>query len=174
MKHVQYRGRLTQIYKPNKPALSGFHTPPFHDDLDFESYRLLGRSVWPQSFVTYERKYELLAEIVSILREQAAGQFHEILFYSRMPSVMRMPKELFGPDLFFVVDLEAESQTLQRAGVAHFAVREGFLRHMLEDGDNSLTIDWHGAPENYQRTLNHLSQSFAGLGIISEAMEDAA
>jgi len=174
MQTLSYRGKLGRIYKPNKPALSGFHTPPFHDDLDFESYRMLGREAWPRSFVTYERKYELLAEIVTILRAEAAGLFDEILFYSRMPSIMRMPKDLFGPDLFFLVDLDAESRTLQAAGISHFAVREGFLRHMLEDGDNTVQIDWHWAPKGADDALQRISKALEGLGIFSIVEEIAA
>lgn len=162
---IEYLGLLARTYRPGKPALSGFHTPQFHDNLDFESYRLLGRGSWPVSRVTYERKYELLSDIVGILRHEAEGLFQEILIYSRMPSIMRMPPPLFGKDLFFLVGLEDECERLSDTGGSFFGLREGFLRHMVEDGDNRLLLRWYNAPEGAAEVMVRIANALKECGI---------
>lgn len=166
-----YTGRLTRTYKPGKPAPSALHTPPFEDVLDFDSYRRMGRARWPRSFVTYERKYELLAEIVRLIRTETAEFGTEIIAYSRMPSIMRMPPELFGSDIFFVTDPEGESDRIAAQGINHIVLREGFLRHALEDGDNRLTLRWRLAPKGAWASMIALSEGFEALGIVTEQLE---
>lgn len=162
---IEYLGLLARTYQPGKPALSGFHTPPFHDDLDFDSYRLLGCGSWPASRVTYEHKYALMSDIVGILRHEAEGLFEEILIYSRMPSIMRMPKPLFGKDLFFLLGLEDECERLSVTGISFFAMREGFLRHMVEDGDNRLLLRWYNAPPGAAMAMARIADALNACGI---------
>lgn len=170
---IEYRGLLVGTYRPGKPALSGFHTPPFHDDLDFESYRLMGRASWPASRVTYERKYELLGEILGIIRREAAGLFDEILVYSRMPSIMRMPKPLFGADVFFLLGLEDECERLAAEGVRLFALREGFLRHALEDGDNRMSLRWFNAPDGAAAVMERIAAGLSACGLDGAVVAEA-
>jgi len=167
-------GRLARVYKPDQPALSGYHTPPFHTDLDFDSYRLLGRTVWPASKVTYERKYELLAEIVTILRRHGKGRFAEIVFQARMPSIIRMPEALFGDDIFFVLGLDEAIGQLAAEGIAFLAVEEGFLRHALEDGQNGFRLRWYNAPEGSEAALDMIAADLVALGIVFDPARQAA
>lgn len=178
MSTFTFTGMLSRTFKPNKPAPSALHTPGFTDVLDFDSYRRLGRESWPRSFVTYERKYELLAEIIAAIRTVTAPHCAEIIAYSRMPSIMRMPPELFGNDLFFVTDLDGESDRIADQGISHMAMRDGFLRHSLEDGDNRLTLRWRHAPNDAPERIGQLAEMLKDLGITSETQiweqEDAA
>lgn len=169
---VSYQGTLVRVYKPNRPARSVFNTPAFDDDLDFDSYRMLGRGTWPASRVTYERKYELLSEIFDLIRKHAAGQFSEMLVYSRMPSIMRMPKPLFGPDVFFLLGLDDEAQRLQPTGLSFLTIREGFVRHALEDGDNQITVRWFNAPDLALVAMQEISKALEALGIAEHRLEE--
>lgn len=178
MTTYSYTGLLSQTYKPGKPAPSALHTPAFSDVLDFDSYRRLGRESWPRSFVTYERKYELLSEIVALLRAETGAACAEIIAYSRMPSIMRMPPELFGDDLFFVTDPDGESDRIAAQGISHLVLRDGFLRHSLEDGDNRLTLRWRLAPADADQIMARVAAGLERLGIAEQhsgwAQESAA
>lgn len=165
-------GRLTQVYKPNLPTPSGFYTPPFHDDLDFDSYRLLGRGVWPASKVTYERKYELLAEIFTVLRRHAAGRFDELVCAARMPATIKMPEALFGDDVFFVLGLDEAVAQLRAEGRNFLALEEGFLRHLLEDGDNRLRLRWFSPPEDARELLERIAADLAPSGLSFEPLRE--
>lgn len=167
-------GRLACVFKPDQPALSGFYTPPFHNDLDFDSYRLMGRGVWPPSKVTYERKYELLSEIVTALRQHGQGLFHEIVFRARMPSIIRMPAALFGDDIFFVAGLDEAVARLDGEGISFVAISEGFVRHALEDGQNEFRLRWFNPPQGARAALEHFAKALAALGIACEPVREAA
>ncbi|MNG28097.1 hypothetical protein D3C84_1133090 [compost metagenome] len=82
-----------------------------------------------------------------------------------MPSIMRMPKSLFGKDLFFLLGLEDECERLAAKGVSLFGLREGFLRHMLEDGDNRLLLRWYNAPVGAAETMVRIADALNDCGI---------
>jgi hypothetical protein len=63
--------RMQAVYQglpqANRLTLSDFYLVPFHDDLDFESFSILGAArerPWPPVLLNYTQKYELMSKVL--------------------------------------------------------------------------------------------------------------
>lgn len=155
---------LTATLSRPLPGLtpSLFHTPPFVDEQDFESYALMGREDWTRSRMTYGQKHALMGAVVALLRETCGA---EMIVNSRMPAVARMPDAMLGDDVFFALDVAAERAALAAEGLSVLTVEEGFARHPLEYGDNRLRLTWTNPPADAAGRLGAAAAGLAALGL---------
>ncbi|MGA2286893.1 hypothetical protein [Bradyrhizobium sp.] len=153
---TKYASRVKRATPPN---------PAFDDDRDFESFAKIGRWRWSTPQVGYEEKYGVLSDLLRIIRTHRGDSVDEMIMTSRMPSTLRMPKEMFGDDLFLVVDVEAEARELIRLGRRFIAIREGFVRNIVEAGQNEFVLDWHQPPADVEARLAAMIIGFELAGL---------
>jgi len=167
MKHgpIIYEGTLCQPWLPGKPTRAKAYVPAFHDVLDFDSYRLMGHIPAVRAHVTYPDHYALLLAILNVITEESNGGIQEILINSRMPSVVRVPQDFFGRNVLFLNAPRLEAERIAVEGTNVLVIEERFLRHTVEDADNSLKLAWFNAPSGGDVTLLRMSERFATLGI---------
>lgn len=171
MTRHSYEGIFNGFPAPGKLTVCDYGLIPFHDDLDFESYEIMGRprrEKWIPTRVNYEQKYVLLADILGIVRQEAGSSLQEIILNSRMPSWHRMPAALMGKDIFVVVDVDYETERLLKENISFITLYEGFIRHANEEGHNQLVLHWYRAPEDGGVRLAAMQARFAALGLVGE------
>lgn len=174
MTSVCFIGEFLGYPAPGKLTVCDYGLIPFHDDMDFESYEIMGRprrARWVPTRVNYAQKYQLLGEVLGILRREAGTALQEILLNSRMPSWHRMPSQMLGSDIFVVQDLEYEIGRLNAAGLSFISLYEGLVRHANEDGENEILLEWHQSPEDGLTRLQAMQTAFAALGIAGQVYD---
>ena len=167
MTTLRYEGLFEGFASGRKLTQSDGFILPFYDDQDFETYEILGRKVrtrWVETRVNYPQKYDLLSEVLAIIRRWAEPVQYEILLNSQVPSIIRMPSSMLGGDIFVVVDVEMEARRLMEQGRCIIAVREGVIRYGYEQGSNELIIEWFNAPFEAEQMLDNMQREFQGLG----------
>lgn len=141
---------------------------PFHDDLDFETFEILGRSRRQRppvrTLLNYTQKYRLLADVLAAVRECSAGTGSEIVLSSRMPSTVRMPAAMLGDGIFVVLDVDAEAARLADRGCSVIALYEGLIRYAIEEGENELVLRWTHGPADAGTRLQRLRSRLQALG----------
>ncbi|MGP8431859.1 hypothetical protein ACT2FY_00765 [Paraburkholderia fungorum] len=162
---LSYEGVLSAPRRTAMHAHSKYHIPLFSDERDFASFEMIGRTAWTASLVNYEEMYALLAQIVTAVRRHAGAAVDEILLNSRMPATSRMPRELFGADIFLVHDVAAEAQLLLAEQCSFVTMREGFVRDYIEAGSNELLLDWYAPPPDGDMRLAAIVGELVALGI---------
>jgi hypothetical protein len=162
---ARYEGVLETTKYAGRVKRSSPPSPPFDEDRDFENFAKLGRWHWSTPQVGYEEKYGLLSDLLSIVRANSGDAIDEMVMTSRMPSTIRMPKEMFGDDLFLVVDVDAEVRELSSQNRRFIAIREGFVRNPMEDGANEFMLDWHRPPGDVERRLSAMVAGFEQAGL---------
>ncbi|MBV8753553.1 MAG: hypothetical protein JO309_01595 [Pseudonocardiales bacterium] len=162
---VHYEGLLVTTKYANKLTPSTHSNPPFTDDMDFESFEMMGRSQWATPLVTYEEKYGLLSDILRVIRGHCGSACDEMILNSRMPSTIRMPQEMFGSDLFLVLDVAAETRRLWAEGRRFISIQEGFVRNLMEEGENELVLDWYRPPADAGDRLHQMIRGFEAIGL---------
>ena len=153
-------------------TLSEFFVVPFHDDLDFESFEILGRQrslPWPRVLLNYTQKYQLLSSVLGAVRECCKGT--QIVLNSRMPSTIRMPAAMMGADVFVVLDIEAEARRYTAQGRSVITMQEGLIRYATESGANELVLTWYGAPADGPELMQLLGQRLQALGFAVRGAE---
>jgi hypothetical protein len=174
---LHYEGILTAPRRSPEQTRSKYHTPAFTDESDFAGFEKIGRQVWTAALVNYEEKYVLLAQIVAAVRRHLGDGMGEIVLNSRMPSALRMPRELFGADIFLVHDVAAEARSLLADVHSFVTVHEGFVRDYIEAGSNELLLDWYKPSRDGVARLQALADEFITLGLatcrITELQEGA-
>lgn len=161
--------RLQAVYQglpqTNRLTLSDFYLVPFHDDLDFESFSILGAArerPWPPVLLNYTQKYALMSKVLDALRKCCHGT--DIVLNSRMPSTLRMPAAMLGDDIFVALDLEAEANRYLAKGHSVIAVHEALLRYATEEGRNELVVSWHLPPADVEARLRDFRQQLGEWG----------
>ncbi len=141
---------------------------PFHDDLDFETFEILGRPrrqrPGARTLLNYTQKYRLLADLLAAVRECSAGTSSELVLSSRMPSTVRMPAAMLGDDIVVVLDVDAEAARLAARGCSVIALYEGLIRYAIEEGENELVLRWTHAPVDAGERLRRLGPRLQALG----------
>jgi hypothetical protein len=145
--------------------------PAFAAESDFASYEKVGPRQRVVSLVNYHEKYALLAQIIGAVRCHAGPALAEIVLNSRMPSTLRMPRELFGEDIFLVHDVAAEARVLSAQRRCFVAMHEGFVRDYMETGGNEMLLDWYWPPEDSAARIKAIASAFEILGIETRCIE---
>lgn len=158
-------GILNAPWCPGTPTLAKAYVPTFSDVLDFDSYRLMGHVPKVPAHVTYPDHYALVLAIVNVITQEAGDSLDEILINSRMPSVVRMPQELFGRNVLFLNTPWGEAERIAQTGTRVMVIEERFLRHSVEDADNSLKLGWFNAPQGGEAALRRMAGKLAPFGI---------
>ncbi len=166
------RAQFQGLVPERRLTVSDFRVLPFHDDLDFETFELLGshrQGPWPKTLLNYTQKYDLLSGVLAVVREAAQGTGAEIILASRMPSTVRMPLAMLGEDIFVVLDVDAEARRLCACGCSVITLYEGLIRYAIEEGENELVLAWHRPPDDVGERLARMRERLPGLGFICEA-----
>jgi hypothetical protein len=164
---LQLQTQLIGVPQQTRLTLSDFYLVPFHDDLDFESFEILGRQrswPWPRTLLNYTQKYQLLSSVLAAVREYCQGCYTHIIVNSRMPSTIRMPPAMLAEDVFVVLDVEAEALRFVSQGHSVVTLKEGLIRYATESGNNELVINWHLAPVDGTQRMQALALRLQELG----------
>lgn len=164
---LQLQTQFMGLPQQTRLTLSDFYLVPFHDDLDFESFEILGRQrswPWPRTLLNYAQKYQLLSSVLAAIRECCLGRYTHIIVNSRMPSTIRMPPAMLAEDVFVVLDVEAEAWRFAGEGRSVITLQEGLIRYATESGNNELDINWHLAPADGTQRMQALALRLQELG----------
>lgn len=164
---LQLQTQFMGLPQQTRLTLSDFYLVPFHDDLDFESFEILGRQrswPWPRTLLNYTQKYQLMSSVLAAVRECCLGCYTHIVVNSRMPSTIRMPPAMLAEDVFVVLDVEAETQRYASQGRSVITLEEGLIRYATESGNNELVINWHLAPADGAQRMQVLALRLQELG----------
>lgn len=162
---LTYAGVLCSPWKAGKPTPAKAYVPPFSDVLDFDSYRLMGQNPSVRAHVTYPDHYALLLAILNVITHESDLQIDEILINSRMPSVVRVPQDFFGRNVLFLNEPLREAKLIAADGAQVLVIEERFLRHSVENADNSLKVTWFNAPTGAEAAMDRMADGFDALGI---------
>lgn len=168
--HAEFMG----LPQKSRLTRSDFFLVPFHDDLDFESFEILGRQrqwPWPRTLLNYTQKYQLLSSVLNAVRDCCKGSDTQIVLNSRMPSTLRMPAAMLGDDVFVVIDIEAEAQRNVARGRSVITLHEGMIRYATESGENELIVTWHLGPADASQRLQALGLRLQELGFALRGCE---
>jgi hypothetical protein len=168
---LQYEGVLIAPRRSAAHARSMCPIPAFAAESDFASYERIAPAQRVVSLVNYDEMYALLAQIVGAVRCNAGPALAEIVLNSRMPSTLRMPRELFGADIFLVHDVAAEARVLSAERRCFLAIHESFVRDYIETGCNELLMDWYWPPEDSATRIKAIASAFEILGIETRRIE---
>lgn len=139
---LTFEGQLASTPSPGEFFLSNIRPRELATDHDFASYRALARADWAPVQMSFPQKCRYLEQIVGCIRETVWTDVDWRLMNCRVPGI-RMPVSLGEEKILQVVELEPETQRLRALGYSFLAMKEGFVRHPSEVGDNRLRLDWH-------------------------------
>lgn len=134
--------RLHTSPPPHVPRPATASMIPLSSGEDFEAITALpSLSANVPVLVTMSQMQELMVAIV----EQANLHLAPLdlcLLTARMPAGPRIPARLLEPDVFLVGNLDMERERLAVRNQRFLSIDNHLVRHNLDAGDNSVTVEW--------------------------------
>jgi hypothetical protein len=166
---LSFRSRL--LSSPFLPGVISANLQPsvLQSEADFAAHAAFARTTWVPVLLSFPQKHALFKDIVTAVWRHLGDSIDLMVMNCRVPAGGRMPAALGEERIFLVADLQPEINRLTRVGCSFVAIREGFVRHPMEEGDNGLDLDWHLPPKDAAQRFSPLTSELLALGL-SEAV----
>lgn len=160
-----FRATLIRAPYAQEPQQVGFLPPQVESETDFAAYRAFAKTDWPPILMNFAQKHRFMDELLTSIRRHLGGEFDLLLMTCRVPGVMRFPAAFNAEDVFKIAEIEPEASRLAAQGLRLLTLREGFVRHPMEQGANELELTLRGGSESGRRGFAALGAEILASGL---------
>jgi len=137
---MSFTGRLTGRPYGGKATLASLRGFPLSSESDYRNASGFRGIRGIPVYLNFFEHFDLMSHMVKlVLKEMEELDF--ILVEIAMPSGARLTPTLLHEKVFLCLDVNSEFEKLRDRSFSVLAIRDSFIRHPQEMGDNSINVD---------------------------------